>query len=51
MFTSELTEGQAEELIEHQVVYIEEVNFSGIIVVCNGKKYVLEVDWKTEGFN
>ena len=51
MSESDLTVMEAEELLQNQVVYIEEVSFSGIIIVCDGKRYYLNADWKPEGYN
>lgn len=51
MLTSQISESEAEDVLEHQVVYIEEVNYSGITIVSNGVKYELAVEWKSEGFN
>lgn len=51
MSGDQLTEKQAREIFERKIVYVEDIDWTGITIVVNGVTYTIDVNWKSEGFN
>ena len=47
-YEDRLTHTQAEEALEQQVAFVEEVAGSFVRIVVNGKSYALDVNWRDE---